>query len=63
VGVVQTVARHPENGAALQGQCANDGDRIFQPARNLKAAMAEEAMVAKANANAAKEPVEGQHYA
>lgn len=60
--VMHTMDSDPEDGAALQGQRAAYGEKIFHPFRRLVASMGQEPMVAHADADAASDPPQGDRY-
>src|SRR5215472_18445178 len=56
--MVNTVGGDPEDGSALEGERAADCQEIFKPLRTLEAAMSEQPMIAKSDAETASQPVQ-----
>ena len=58
--MVLTVQRHPLNRVALQGECTERSQSIFQSPRAPERAMREETMVAYANPQTPADPMQQQ---
>src|SRR5258708_26059063 len=54
--MMNAVGSHPENGSALERQRSADRQEILDPLRSLVAAVCEQAMIAHADAQAARHP-------
>ena len=58
--VMHTVRRHPEDRSALERQCRANGEEVLKPFGTLEAAMRQQAMIAEADAKAARYPIQKQ---
>ncbi len=55
---MNAVGRHPEDWTAFEGERSADSEEVFQPLRAFVAAMGEQTVIAHADAQVARNPVQ-----